>query len=179
MDLWYLSHSQTFTPPHSTAFQLIKFGSKSWPRAQSLDLQLKVLTLVKRVRYNTWLINIALSKTKPSRQPQETLKEDTGEATHTQQTTTMNIHCERGQRSVFADSAKRTMMPQRDKWVICLLWYRCVHVPDSGERNPLGSSRCQTQHQLSALMIVTAGKSRSLQWWAWASGHSCFEWKYM
>ena len=39
---------------------------------------------------------------------------------------------------MFADSAKRTMMPQRDKWVICLLWYRCVHVPDSGERNPLG-----------------------------------------
>ena len=33
------------------------------------------------------------------------------------------------------------MMPNGDKWVICFLRYRSVHVPDSGERNPLGVAR--------------------------------------
>lgn len=56
---------------------------------------------------------------------------------------------------MFADSAKRTMMPNRDKWVICFLRYRSVHVPDSGERNPLGVARV-SQTRSAVLMTATA-----------------------
>ena len=52
---------------------------------------------------------------------------------------------------MFADSAKRTMMPNRDKWVICFLRYRSVHVPDSGERNHVSATT-----RSAVLMTATA-----------------------